>query len=158
MAKSTRYTVEDLKQAVAEARSYAEVLKKLGLRPAGGNYKYLRERLDLLKIDYSHFKHQGWARNQVVGPKRPLTEYLCIRPRFRATNSRLKSRLLSEGILEYRCSVCDLVEWQGGPIPLELDHISGVNTDNRIENLRLVCPNCHALTPTYRGRNRGRYD
>lgn len=55
--------------------------------------------------------------------------------------------------LFHKCESCNLEEWLGNKIPLELDHINGVNNDNRIENLRILCPNCHALTPTYRGKN-----
>lgn len=71
-------------------------------------------------------------------------------------SSELKRRLIAEGLKSARCEQCDRDEWQGGPIPLELDHINGRNTDNRIENLRILCPNCHAQTQTYRGRNIGK--
>lgn len=70
--------------------------------------------------------------------------------------SRLLRRLIREGYKEARCEACQQSEWQGKPIPLELDHINGDPTDNRLENLGVLCPNCHALTPTYCGRNRGR--
>ena len=67
---------------------------------------------------------------------------------------KLKNRLLREGLKERRCECCGLTEWQGMPIPLELHHINGDNRDHRIENLQMLCPNCHALTETYRGRNK----
>jgi Zn finger protein HypA/HybF involved in hydrogenase expression len=73
------------------------------------------------------------------------------------TTAQLRRRLIEEGVLEARCSRCGLSEWQGQPIPLELDHINGDRRDNRLVNLRLLCPNCHALTDTYCGRNIGRY-
>lgn len=69
----------------------------------------------------------------------------------------LKRRLLEEGVKTARCEGCGGDEWRGAPIPLELDHINGDRRDHRLENLRLLCPNCHAQTPTYRGRNIGRY-
>jgi hypothetical protein len=63
---------------------------------------------------------------------------------------------VEEGLKDHRCEACDLTRWRGRPIPLELDHIDGDRTNNELQNLRLLCPNCHALTPTYRGRNIGR--
>ena len=65
----------------------------------------------------------------------------------------LRSRLISEGYKEYKCEECGISEWNGKRIGLELDHISGVRSDNSLENLRLLCPNCHSQTHTFRGRN-----
>ena len=69
--------------------------------------------------------------------------------------SYLKARLIREGVKDARCESCNGTQWEGEPIPLELDHVNGKRDDNRLENLRLICPNCHAQTPTYRGRNIG---
>ena len=65
----------------------------------------------------------------------------------------LRKKLIREGIKEHKCESCNLTEWLGNKIPLELDHINGINNDHRLENLRLLCPNCHTLTPTYKGKN-----
>lgn len=65
----------------------------------------------------------------------------------------LKFRLLAEGLLENKCSQCKITEWQGKRISIQLDHINGVNTDNRLENLRMLCPNCHSQTETFGARN-----
>jgi 5-methylcytosine-specific restriction endonuclease McrA len=67
---------------------------------------------------------------------------------------KLKNRLLKEGLKDHKCEICGITEWMGKLTPLELDHINGNNKDNRIENLRVICPNCHAQTETYRGKNK----
>lgn len=82
-------------------------------------------------------------------------ETLLVRGR-RTPTSRLRERLLKAGLLLPECASCAGAEWQGRAIPLELDHINGDRSDNRLENLRLLCPNCHAQTDTYRGRNIGK--
>ena len=66
---------------------------------------------------------------------------------------KLKNRLLQEGIMENKCSICNLTEWNGKPLNMELDHINGNRTDHRLKNLRMICPNCHAQTETYRAKN-----
>lgn len=70
-----------------------------------------------------------------------------------ATRHNMKLRLLSVGLLRNECYICGISEWLGKPLSLDLDHINGINNDNRLENLRLLCPNCHSQTDTYRGRN-----
>ena len=70
---------------------------------------------------------------------------------------RLKERIIKNNMLPYKCSVCDMPpEWQGKPMSFVLDHINGVNNDNRIENLRFVCHNCDSQLPTYKSRNIGK--
>lgn len=150
-----RYTDQELIEAVNSSTGIRQVLSKLGLRPTGGNYKVFHSNVDRLKLDTSHFSGQGWrsgSTTPVVKP-RPLEEVLVKNSPHKNTFS-LKTRLIREGVFEEVCSECGLVEWNGKKIPLELEHINGKNNDNRIENLTLLCPNCHALTPTYRGKNK----
>jgi hypothetical protein len=160
MAKS-KITDEEVRIAVSESFSIRQVLNKLGLKEAGGNYKTINGRmsgmgLDPLKVFGDIKKRQGYLkyRKRAKLPKKPLAEILVDNSHTGTSN--LRKRLINEGMLEERCSSCRLDEWMGTKIPLELDHINGVNTDNRLENLRILCPNCHALTDTYRGRNIGK--
>ena len=67
----------------------------------------------------------------------------------------MKARLIKEGYIEYKCAICGIKDWLGQPLSLQLDHINGINDDHRLENLRLLCPNCHSQTDTYAGKNKG---
>jgi 5-methylcytosine-specific restriction endonuclease McrA len=147
-----KYTVEGLREAIRTSHSYRQVLQKLGVVPAGGNYTTLKKAIKFFDVDISHFKKQGWNRGVRFGPKRPLSDYLSNKHSI--TSDSLRKRLISEGIFEATCSVCQLTMWCDQPIPLELDHVNGKHEDNSLDNLRLLCPNCHAQTPNYRGRKK----
>ncbi len=149
-----KYDEDDLKNAVKKSKSIAGVCRILNIRPVGGNYKTIKQKIKKYNIDISHFTGQGWNVGLKFKPmkKRPLSEILVENSTYTNSNV-LRKRLFNEGVKEKRCEICMLSEWLGLPIPLELDHINGVNTDHRIENLRILCPNCHAQTPTYRGKN-----
>lgn len=105
-----------------------------------------------LNLDISHFTGQFWSKGKKLSPKRKLSEYLSNQ--FPIQSYKLKLRLIKEGYFLPKCSNCNLDSWLDNPIPLELDHKNGNNLDNSLENLRLLCPNCHALTPNYRGKNK----
>lgn len=155
MAKRERsWTDDDLRLAVQESRSKLQVLNALNLRPTGGNYATLDKYLEELKIDISHFTGQGWnTGDDFVAPSKKDLDEILVDDSTYTNSATLRLRLIDEGVLEARCVSCELDEWLGKPIPLELDHINGKHTDNRLENLRLLCPSCHALTRTYKGFN-----
>lgn len=149
--KLKKYSVEQLEKAIRTSYSYRQTLIKLSVSPHGGNYAVLKKAIAYFSLDASHFRGIGWSKGIKLKPKRPLSEYLSNK--FSITSCRLKKRLIKENVLEPVCSSCRLERWLEGPIPLELDHIDGNSYNNSIDNLRLLCPNCHALTDTYRGRN-----
>lgn len=149
--KSRRYTDDELIQAVQQSFSIRQVLKKLKLAPYGGNYVTIKRAIHFLKLDTSHFTGRGWRRGKKFIPKRDLFEYL--NNKFPIQSNKLKRRLLSEGIMKHICFCCGLSKWNGKKIPLEIHHINGDCKDNRLINICLLCPNCHAFTPTYRGKN-----
>lgn len=152
-------TKEEYEKAVKESLSIAEVCRKLNIKPIGGNYKTVSKAIKEYNIDISHFTGRAWNQGKryrmIVKPK-PLNEILCENSNY--NNYSLRRRLILEGYKEYKCEnpECGLTEWHGKPIPLELHHVNGNHTDNRIENLQLLCPNCHAQTNNFRARNKNR--
>ena len=150
--KSSIWDISDtqFKKIVKESIFYSEVAIKVGYKSAYTNNRVIKKRIKQLGLDISHFQ-----KGQKI--KIPLKD-VCIE-NSTYTLQTLKIRLFKELNWEHKCSFCNLKEWKSimtnkiEPIPLELDHINGNNKDHRLINLRLLCNNCHATTPTYRGRN-----
>jgi Zn finger protein HypA/HybF involved in hydrogenase expression len=150
-------TEEEIRKAVKESYSIAQTLCKIGLKPRGGNYRIIKKKIKEFNIDTSHFTGQGHLKGKTHQfiPLFPYEQILTENSHYQSF--KLKNRLIKDNMLKNECSACMLeATWQGKEIKLHLDHTNGINTDNRIENLRLLCPNCHSQTDTYTGKNKGR--
>ena len=155
MSRKRSWTIQQLEEAARTSKSYRQVLKRLGLREAGGNYdqvkKYIREH----NIRVTHFTGMAWNKGMkgIGRPIIPLEKILVQGSTFQSF--KLKKRLFKAGLKTQECEECHWAKVsEDGYLPLELDHINGDRHDNRLTNLRVLCPNCHSLKPTHRGRNR----
>lgn len=148
------WTKSDLIHAVKKARSIRQILQILHLKPAGGNYEQMHKYLQYYKIKTKHFKGKGWNKG-LIGIGKPyisLKEILKKNSHFQSY--KLKKRLFHETLKKEVCEECGWCERSvDGRIPLELHHINGDSHDNRLKNLRILCPNCHSLKSTHRGKN-----
>jgi 5-methylcytosine-specific restriction endonuclease McrA len=155
MPRRRSWTESQLIDAVIISKSYRSVITNLGLIPAGGNYVQVQTQIKLLKLDTSHFTGKGWNKGTTYHTKsRPkLTELLVLDSSVQSY--KLKKRLYENGLKSPKCELCGWAQMTtDGRIPVELDHINGNHRDNRLENLRVLCPNCHSLQPTHRGKNK----
>ena len=149
------WTDEEFISAAQDSLSYAEILRKLNLKACGGNYDLVKKTIKRLNLDISHMTGKGWNVGLKFIPNKPqsLSEILVKDSTFVST-SHLKERLLKEKVKEAKCECCGRIEWMGQPIALELHHINGIKDDLRLENLQILCPNCHAFTDNYRGKSK----
>lgn len=137
------YTDEEFIKAVANNQSIAGVLRDLNLAPVGGNYSTVNKKIDKFNLDTSHFTGQLWNKDKFL---KKYDEY--------KSKDFLRNRLIVD--FGRKCQKCGAETWLGEPINLEIHHIDGNNMNNRIENLNLLCPNCHSYTPNWRGSNMGK--
>ncbi|MFE4637288.1 HNH endonuclease signature motif containing protein [Streptomyces sp. NPDC056773] len=155
--EGVKWTREILTEAVATSTNMCDVLRRLGLEVVGGHHTHISRRVKAFGIDTSHFQLPSPAGRPKV---RHTPESILIRQddshARRMQSAHLKSALTALGVPE-RCAMCGIEPtWQGYPLPLEVDHVDGDWRNNQRDNLRLVCPNCHSTTDTYRGRGKGR--
>ncbi|MDP2934120.1 MAG: HNH endonuclease signature motif containing protein [bacterium] len=157
MSRKRTWTINQLKEAVRTSLSYRQVLSKLNLRPTGGNYDQLKKYIKEENFDIEHFTGQVWnkGRQGYFQPHISIEKILVKNSTYQSF--KLKKRLFGLGIKLKACEECGWCQIRhDGSLPLELDHINGDRHDNRLENLRILCPNCHSLKPTHRGKNRSK--
>ena len=140
------YLKENFEKIISQSTSLIDVLKKLNLEKTGGGYTTIKKYITIYKCDTSHFIKENCFG---IRKKLELNEVLTINSNYQNT-SHLKERLYKEGYKKRECEFCEQgEEWKGKKMSLILDHINGINNDNRIENLRIVCPNCNATLDTH---------
>lgn len=157
MPRTSRWNIKDLEKAILTSTSIRQVIEKLGLIPAGGNYEQIKRAIKEHHLDTSTITGMGWRKNQTFPftPRIQLSDILVKNSTFQSF--KLKKRLFLDGLKTPKCELCGWAKLSpDGRIPVELDHINGDRYDNRIENLRVLCPNCHSLQLTHRGKNQKR--
>ncbi|MFE7773143.1 HNH endonuclease [Streptomyces sp. NPDC057445] len=151
--EGARWTRETLESAVAVSTNMCQVLRHLGIDVVGGQHTHISRRIRALGIDTSHFVAARRTENMRGNRRRRSAGEILVEIHSthakRTPNERLKRAVRDLGVSE-RCALCGIEPiWQGQPLPLEVDHIDSNWRNNRVENLRLLCPNCHAITSTW---------
>lgn len=145
--KKYDYSYERVADAVKNSICWKDALQRMGIPPAGGNWKTFKDAVHRLGIDTSHFdQYAAVSRTETS----PASYY--IENRVNVPSWKLLKKLLNEGYKENRCEVCGITEWNGKPITLQLHHIDGDHLNNSLENLQVICPNCHSQTDNFRGK------
>lgn len=144
---------EQFVELLKKSSTISEVLFKLGYTVKGNSWGYsqVKRRMDDLNLDYSIFKGKSaiTKTNKLNNVKKEdILKENCKHQRIV-----LRRYIIKNNLIPYKCAICGCTEWQGKTLSLELDHINGINNDNRLENLRFLCPNCHSQTSTYGSRN-----
>lgn len=135
---------ENVRKAVSESLTYSETLMKLGVPKQGNNISTLKKKIEEYQIDISHFT---FTHTYLPKKEQDINVYLTNKQYI--SSFKLKEKLLRKGIKEYKCECCNNSEWNGKKIPLELHHIDGDNKNNMLDNIQILCPNCHAQTESY---------
>ncbi|MGV9451116.1 HNH endonuclease [Streptomyces sp. NPDC003635] len=155
--EGVKWTREILQEAVSESTNMCEVLRYLGLEIVGGQHLHISRRIKTYGIDVSHFQVPT-QRGRAWLPRTPEALFVeqPVGQARRIPSDRLRWAMTTTGVSD-RCALCGTdAMWRGHPLPLEVDHIDGNWRNNRIENLRFLCPDCHSTTDSYRGRGKGR--
>lgn len=151
-------TPSELQKLLDTSDSYSDLLRKLGLNPKGGNPETLKKIIKEYDLDESQLnenRHNLLSQNSIYlhqKNKVPIEDIFSGKYIYHSS-SKLMKRLINEGYKEYKCEECGIKDWQGKPLSLQLEHIDGNHFNNSLDNLKILCPNCHSQTSTFAGKN-----
>lgn len=144
---------EQFVELLKKSSTISEVLFKLGYTVKGNSWGYsqIKRRMDDLNLDHSIFK----GKSAIIKTTKlnNVKKEDILKENCKHQRTVLRRYIIKNNLIPYKCAICGCTEWQGKTLSLELDHINGINNDNRLENLRFLCPNCHSQTSTYGSRN-----
>lgn len=146
-------TDEQFVELLKSSTTISEVLFKLGYSVKGNSWGYsqIKQRMTDLNLDFSIFKGKKQIYKNLI--TKEITSEMVLKDNCKHSRTVLRRCILKNNLLPYKCDICGITEWNNKTLSLELDHINGKNNDNRLENLRFLCPNCHSQTTTYGSRN-----
>lgn len=147
-------STDELQKILDESDSFTEVCKKLGLNAHSGSIRTLYRRVVEDKLDTTKLRNNLSKRRKFTGFQKTLIETAIFTENSTTTRKTVRKHILRFNIIKYECKKClNSGEWMGEPLSLQLEHINGINNDNRLANLCWLCPNCHSQTGTFAGRN-----
>lgn len=147
------WTNEQFIEAVSQSVSLSEIGRKLGMKNFGANGHTYKKYIKLLNLDTSHFLSKDKLREQARQKITSISDEGLFQVN-QMNRKNIKKRIIKKNLLPYACNECGISSWKNKPLSLHLDHINGVNNDNRLSNLQFLCPNCHAQTDSYCGKNK----
>lgn len=139
---------EEIEKFLPQAKSWSELFRLMNVKRTGTTHHKLKERVEYLGLDISHFRQPPGRPGNTRANYAQTLEELLANPKTKS--GAIRARLIKDGIFEPKCNRCNLYEWNGLPIPLELEHIDGNSSNNTLSNFDILCCNCHAQTPTWR--------
>jgi RNase P subunit RPR2 len=137
-----RYTKEMLEKAISKSKSWADVCREFGVKSSSGGQTHLHRRAEFFGLTFNHFTGHAWAKGRTFR-KKPLQQYL-VKKGPRISSAKLRIRLIREGVKSNICECCKRRNWMRKELRLELHHKNRDHLDNRLENLEILCPNCHS--------------